>query len=139
MTDKPFKPYIINAFYTWALEDKKTPYIKVAKNSENIIPKHLENNLFIILRLHNDSVYNLVFSADKLYFLAYFNDEPFQVCIPYSNIKSIFCKETNYGLNFDSDENIYEQKATSPLDEYLSIEGHSKRGSFKVIKGGKED
>lgn len=133
--EKPFKPHIVNAFYNWALEDNKTPYIQVNKKSDNVIPIHLENNDYIILRLHSDSVYNLVFSSDYINFLAYFNGEPFQLSIPYQNIRSIFCKENNYGLNFDSEENIYEQKSFSmdANDEILTVSP-----KLKIIKGGKE-
>lgn len=136
MIDKPFKPYIVNAFYNWALENHTTPYINVSKSIDNVVPEYLKNNASIILRLHNDSVYNLVFSADNLYFLAYFNGEPFQVCIPYSNIRSIFCKETNYSLNFDIEENIYEQKNKN--NHPPTTEDNLSQHKFKVILGGKE-
>lgn len=134
--EKPFKPYIINAFYNWALEDKKTPYIKVNKNSDNIIPNHLKGNDYIILRLHSDSVYNLVFSTDHINFLAYFNGEAFQLAIPYINIRTIFCKENNYGLNFDIEENIYEQKLSSinENDDTLRV-----KTKLKIIKGRKDE
>ena len=132
----PFKPYIINAFYNWAIDDNKTPYIQVSKSHTNDVPSYLKDNDFLVLRLHNDSAYNLKFSIDSIEFLAYFKGFPYELKIPYQNIRSIFCKETRYGLNFDTEENIYEQKSLNNEHETIN---DKQRAKFTLIQGGKTE
>ena len=61
---------------------------------------------------------------------------PYELKIPYQNIRSIFCKETRYGLNFDTEENIYEQKSLNSEHETIN---DKQRVKFTLIQGGKTE
>ena len=134
--EKPFKPYIVNAFYNWALDNNKTPYIQVSKDLNNKLPSYLKEQPFLIFRLHSDSINNLEFSENSLDFIAYFKGYPYEITIPYQNIRSIFCKENSYGLNFDIEENIYEDKNPNTYNDFVNKK--SNKTKLTLIEGGEK-
>lgn len=119
-----FKPYLIHSFYIWSLENNRTAYFKLDKKHVSINPEYeIEDDTFT-LQVHPTSIRNLVFSINSILFTTFFNGFPHTVEIPYSSIKRIFCKDTEYGFNFDDNNHITETQGT-----YKPV--------FSVIKGGK--
>lgn len=110
---KTFKPYIIHSFYTWALENYRTPHICIESYMVTINPPYSYESPYLTLKMHPDSIRNLIFSIDTLYFTTFFNGLPYAMEIPYSSIRKIFCKDTKYGFDFDSEDRIIEQKGIS--------------------------
>lgn len=95
-----FKPYLINAFYTWAMDINFTPLIEVSNASKNKVPDSLKSKDTIIFNIHPSSVRNLIFGKDFIEFEARFSGEPCGLSIAHDTIKKIFSKEDGYGLEF---------------------------------------
>lgn len=98
---KTITPYIINCFYNWAMDNKKIPLLVIKKSEDNIMPSFLREQESITLHFYPHSIRNLIFSKDFLFFTTFFDTEPFHLTIPYVNIVKIFCKDDNYGINFE--------------------------------------
>lgn len=100
------KPYLINAFYTWALDLKLTPLIEIKQHKENDIPPHLLHEKSIIFNVHPNATKNIIFGKATLQFEALFSSKIYIVNIDYSSILRIFTKEDGYGLEFADAQNI---------------------------------
>jgi stringent starvation protein B len=98
------KPYLINAFYTWALDLNLTPLIEIKQHKENDIPQHLSNEKSIIFNVHPNATKNIIFGKATLQFEALFSSQVYLVNIDYSSIVRIFTKEDGYGLEFNDDQ-----------------------------------
>lgn len=117
-----FKPYLINAFYTWAMDINFTPLIEVSSTSKNKIPEMLKDKETIIFNIHPSSVKNLIFGKDFIQFEARFSGESCNLSISHQSIKKIFSKEDGYGLEF----NVF--------DEANKLESNLKTDTLKPIK-----
>jgi stringent starvation protein B len=98
---KTLKPYMLNAFYTWAIDLGLTPLIEVQKNSGNQIPPQLNPDDTVIFNIHPNATRNLVLGKEHIEFHAKFNGISEQITVLHSSISRIFNKEDNYGLDFD--------------------------------------
>ncbi|NCQ52193.1 hypothetical protein GW796_09970 [archaeon] len=103
--NKTLKPYLINAFYTWTIDNKTTPLIEVVYDTYNVLPNSVKNDMSVILNIHPDATRNMLLGKSYLQFEALFNGEDFNVCITYESIQKIFNKENGYGLEFTLDPN----------------------------------
>lgn len=101
------KPYLINAFYTWSMDIGYTPLLTVQKWNQNLIPEDLTHDKFIIFNIHPSAVKNLIFGKDIIEFEAMFSGKAQHISLHYKSIFSIYNKEDNYGLEF---ETIMEKK-----------------------------
>lgn len=97
---KTLKPYLINAFYTWAMDVGNTPLIEINNHKNNVIPDYLAELMPITLNIHPNATRNMIFSKDIMQFEAVFGGKEFQVSINYDSIAKIFSKEDGYGLEF---------------------------------------
>lgn len=106
---KTLKPYVINSFYTWAIDLGFTPLIEVKnphKKSNNKIPEHLLSQDSIVFNIHPSAIRNLVFGKEHIEFQANFNNDNNkesieQIIINHTSITKIFNREDKYGLYFD--------------------------------------
>ena len=98
---KSLKPYIINAFYTWAIDLGLTPLIEVIFNPNQKIPSYFYTNNQILLNIHPDATRNLVFGKDTIEFQAKFNSETIEVSISHNDIFRIANKEDGYSMDFE--------------------------------------
>lgn len=123
------KPYLINAFYTWAIDKETTPLIEIAKDFYNSLPIQSEDNITFILNIHPDATRNMIFGKKEIQFEAIFSGQYFQVTITYESIKKIFTKENEYELLFPID---YKKLQT----EYLSFKKQTiiKKKHLTLIK-----
>lgn len=117
---KTLKPYVINSFYTWAIDLGFTPLIEVKTNKKNTIPKHLSSQDSIVFNIHPSAIRNLVFGKEHIEFQANFNidnDKEYieQVIINHSSIIKIFNREDKYGLYFDIEAEKKELKPKPSL------------------------
>lgn len=102
MNINSFKPYIINAFYIWAIDTGLTPMIKVINNKKNSIPRFLKEKE-IIFDIHPKSIKNLILGKDKITFQALINDKLETISININNLCSLIIKEHNYSIDFEID------------------------------------
>lgn len=119
---KTLKPYVINSFYTWAIDLGFTPLIEVKTHTKNKIPEHLSSQDSIVFNIHPSAIRNLVFGKEHIEFQANFNikdDEEYieQIVISHNSITKIFNREDKYGLHFD----IEAEKKESKPKPHLSI------------------
>lgn len=114
--NKTLKPYLINAFYTWTMDNSTTPLIEVAYDIYNVLPHNLKQQSSLVLNIHPDATKNIILGKNDLQFEAMFSGEEFNVKITYESIQKIFTKEDGYGLEFTVD---YDRLKT----EYLSNNG----------------
>ena len=113
-----FKPYIIHAFYIWALENQLTPFVHIYTDTNN----HVEDNDYI-LKMHPESIRNLIFAKDFLAFNTLINNSPTNFHIQYSQIKKIYCHENSYGFLFDNNDSITEIPSTKTISPFKVIDG----------------
>lgn len=96
-----FKPYLINAFYTWSMDIGYTPLITIENWSKNLIPNHLHNQNHTIFNIHPNAVKNLILGKEKIEFEANFSGNIEHIEVYYDSISSIFNKEDNFRLDFE--------------------------------------
>lgn len=98
--DKTLKPYLVEAFYKWSLDQNLTPLIEVSEDYYNALPEHVKRQQTVILNIHPDATHDLRFIKQQLEFEAIFSGDNFRVKISYESIQKIFVKEDGYGLEF---------------------------------------
>ena len=113
------KPYLVNAFYTWAIDVNKTPLIEIAPYHKNILPEDLKNKENIVINIHPNAILNMILSKENMKFETIFLDENFNVTIYYESIRQIFCKEDTYGLEFEIETK--EPKGTRDTKRHLYL------------------
>lgn len=101
--NKTLKPYLINAFYTWTMDNKATPLIEVVFDIYNVLPESVKHQNLVVLNIHPDATKNIVLGKSELEFDAMFSGEECKVKITYESIQKIFTKEDGYGLEFTVD------------------------------------
>lgn len=126
-----FKPYLINAFYTWAIDTGFTPLIEVEIHQDNQIPEILKDKNPIVFNIHPSATRNLIFSKDFIEFEAKFSQQLQKLSIHNKSITRVFSKEDGYGLEFK----IFEQLEQS--DASKKIQESEKNPSFSSTQSGK--
>ena len=95
------KPYLINAFYTWAIDLEFTPLIEVNHlflKNQNILLENKSSNF--IFNIHPSATRNMIFSKIGITFETTINNETNIINLPYIYLEKIFCKEDGYGIKF---------------------------------------
>lgn len=95
------KPYLMLAFYTWAMDSRIVPILEVRKHPNNNIPEELKQKEQVLFSIHPNAVNNLNFGKLQIEFQAQFKGKSFQVKIPHEAISKIFNKENGNGLEFN--------------------------------------
>lgn len=122
MSSSSFKPYIIHAFYIWALENNYKPHLHIDIEEQLIFPK--TSYPVSILKMHPESIKNLVFAKDYIFFNTNFDNKNHQIKIPYKTIRKIFCEHNSYGLIFDLNDSVSEQPSTEIEDNKEKTKRH---------------
>lgn len=100
MQDETLKPYLIEAFYNWAIDHNLTPFIKTEKSQFNNLPLEFSNEDYVVLNIGEKATSHFIFDSEGLSFNTNFSNNSFKVFINYNAISKIFTKETGYGLEF---------------------------------------
>ncbi len=132
--NKTLKPYLVNAFYKWTMDNNTTPLIEVAYDFYNVLPEHIKKQSSVVLNIHPDATRDIQLGKHDLKFEAMFSGEDFKVSITYDSIQKIFTKEDGYGLEFSVDVD----KLKTP---YLSNEANRKiinKNHLRLIKKKKD-
>lgn len=138
MKKSSLKPYIINAFYSWSLDNGNTPLIEFTDHKENLIPKHIISSGIAIISIHPDYIQNMILGKDNMQFEAFFNGQPFSVNMHYDSVTKIFNKEDGHGLEFDNNELLgYANEDEEYLKDFNNIKALKKKGHLSLIKNEK--
>ena len=103
-TEDTFKPYIIEAFWRWCVDNEFTPLIDIQEYLSENIPQNLKDNSEFTLNLHPNSLKNLMFTDKSINFESLFNGKKNNVCVKYEHVSTIYCYENNYGLCFETEQ-----------------------------------
>lgn len=120
---KTLKPYMINAFYTWAMDLGYTPYLEIKPSEDNIYPSHITHKENIIFNIHPKATVNLILGKQHIEFETKFNGKPEQITLNYESIARCYTKEDNYSVIFE--------------DQFPTIENAIKKPKLKIIKKNK--
>lgn len=119
--NKTLKPYLIDAFYKWALAHNTTPLIEVVEDYYNQLPLHIKKQNLIVLNIHPDATHGLTMGKSFIEFEAIFNGDNFKVQISYDSVQKIFIKEDGYGLEFTVEQekikHPYRTERKAPLEK----------------------
>lgn len=139
MNKKSLKPYIINAFYTWAIDVGYSPIIEITKSDNNDLPDFIKNKPVFNLNIHPSSIRSMVFNKENIILEAFFKNNAFILKIDYQSISKIFNDEDGYGLEFDI--NDFEKNSDTLKENYFINEnalGQTKIPKLQLIKKNKE-
>lgn len=117
--NKTLKPYLVNAFYKWTMDNETTPLIEVVHDFYNVLPENIQRQSSVVLNIHPDATRNIQLGKQDIKFEAMFAGEDFKVTITYESIQKIFTKEDGYGLEFTVDPHKLKT-------EYLSTQANRK-------------
>ncbi len=99
------KPYLIRALYQWIVDSSCTPHLLVdARYPAVQVPRHLVNpDGSIVLDVSPDAIRNFTVADDGISFLASFSSQIHEIFIPNAAVKSIYAKENEEGMFFDTE------------------------------------
>lgn len=128
------KPYLMLAFYTWAIDSNVVPLLEVRPHEQNVIPEELKNKSKIIFSIHPKSVQNLIFGKKFIEFQARFQGTPFQVSICHEAISKIFNKDTGNGLEFNETIEVNQLETANEIEENSPIDKPAKLSDKNPIR-----
>lgn len=99
-TKNNIKPYLMVAFYTWAMDSDIVPILEVKKHPNNIVPDDLKKKEKILFSIHPNSVTHLIFGKNSVQFYAKFKGNSFHTTISNEAVSKIFNKDNGNGLEF---------------------------------------
>jgi stringent starvation protein B len=103
------RPYLINALYTWIVDNHLTPYLIVNAVLPQVqVPQQFVQEGKIILNVAPLAVKELAIEAAAIQFSARFNNIVQQVYVPTAAVLGIYAKENGRGMFFDSPEFLSE-------------------------------
>ena len=130
-TMTPIRPYLLQAVYSWVLDNGNTPYILVDTRHEGIVvPAEYIENHQIILNLSPNSVRDLSFENGWVMFNARFSGAVWHIEVPISAVNAIYAKENGQGMVFDQHQ---EETPQPPAQNNLKKKQPSKP-SLKIVK-----
>lgn len=116
------KPYLIKAIYEWCEDNNFTAHLLTAIDTNTQIPSEYASEEEIIFNISRRATQDLTIGKDWITFKASFEGRVEEISIPIYNIKGIFSKENEQGLEFEVD--LEEAKRISAL----------KKGKLSLIK-----
>ncbi|UDG79570.1 ClpXP protease specificity-enhancing factor [Candidatus Steffania adelgidicola] len=118
----PRRPYLLEAFYKWLIDNELTPYLVVDINLEGVIvPTEFASNGQIVLNIAPRAIINLIICNDNLQFNARFNHVPQQVIIPMAAVLAIYARENGAGTMFESEPAYKKQPPLIGNTKHLDI------------------
>lgn len=108
-----FAPYVLRAYYEWALDNEFTPMIQVnldVNKDEISVPPQFSKDEEIVFNIGPEACGNLDIGNEYIDFDARFNGAPFHIHFPVENVQLIGCRETQFGLPMELFPNQREKK-----------------------------
>ncbi|MBK4765280.1 MAG: ClpXP protease specificity-enhancing factor [Pantoea sp. Brub] len=101
------KPYLLNAFYNWLIDNQLTPHLLVNINTNNaiIVPLEYSRDGQIILNISPSSVSDFILNNDFVSFKARFGNKLHNIYIPVASVIAIYARENGIGTKFENDSN----------------------------------
>lgn len=122
------RPYLINAIYTWVVDNQLTPYLIVNALLPQVqVPQQFVQEGKIILNIAPLAVKELTIDQVAIQFSARFNNIVQHVYVPTPAVLGIYAKENGRGMFFDSPEFLAEVEALSQTPA-TRTESRPKRG-----------
>ena len=103
MKEIPTKPYLLRALFEWCVDNGYTPHLAVKVDSRTQVPSEYVKGGEITLNISPNAVHKLQMGNELIEFSARFAGVPRQVSVPVANVYRLYAKETNAGLNFDTE------------------------------------
>lgn len=108
------RPYLINAIYTWIVDNQFTPYLIVNATLPQVqVPVQFVQEGKIILNVAPLAVKELAIEQTAIKFTARFNNIVQQVYVPTPAVLGVYAKENGRGMFFDSPEFLTEAEQFS--------------------------
>lgn len=136
--ERTFKPYIINAFYTWCMDINLTPLIEIIPNAEHNLPAHVAKNSPVVLNIHPNSVRNLILGKDVLEFQALFSGIAQTITIPYDSVRKIYAREDGYGLEFEVQQHIFDPHKNMQKPHSKQVSQIKKKNHLTLVTNDKK-
>ncbi|MBR7887986.1 ClpXP protease specificity-enhancing factor [Marinomonas sp. A79] len=124
----PKRSYLLNAAYSWVIDNDMTPHLLVDAEQENVVvPTEFVNDGKIVLSISMTAVRHLIMDKEAVSFEARFSGKPMQVYVPMSAALALYAKENGDGFVFPEEDFDVEPTPTPP-------EPPKKGFQLKVVK-----
>ena len=117
----PNRPYLLNAFYHWILDNELTPYIVVHADLSGVqVPAQVVTDGQVVLNIAPSAVQSFLMNGDSVSFSARFGGVPYEIYIPIYAISAIYAKENGAGTMFPEDEYADYDDSKGISSDYLA-------------------
>lgn len=105
MSMTPNRPYLLQAYYDWLMDNELTPHVVVdAYVPGTQVPQQYVKDGQIVLNITSSAVANLQIGHEYIEFNARFGGVPQQVVLPMAAILAIYARENGAGTVFDLED-----------------------------------
>lgn len=112
---KPQRPYLLRALYDWIVDSEEIPYLLVDATTEGVeVPREHVQDGQIILNVGPNAVRDLHISDEYMMFASRFDGRHFEIVLPMSSVRAIYCKDSGEGMVFP-DETLNKDISTTVL------------------------
>lgn len=134
----PIRPFLIQAYYQWLLENELTPHLVVNANWPGTqVPEEYVQEGQIVLNVHPEAVSAFQMGTHEVFFQARFQGVPRKIKVPYGAVLAIYSRENGEGTIFEPEryymdiEAEYHNSLKYPTEE-------SSQASFEKLDTGVE-
>ena len=126
MSMTPNRPYLLQAYYDWLMDNELTPHVVVdAYVPGTQVPQQYVKDGQIVLNITSSAVDNLQIGHEYIEFNARFGGVPQQVVLPMAAIVAIYARENGAGTVFD-------------LEDAYQLEGEEFESGLSVVEEAKD-
>lgn len=127
MSMTPNRPYLLQAYYDWLMDNELTPHVVVdAYVPGTQVPQQYVKDGQIVLNITSSAVDNLQIGREYIEFNARFGGVPQQVVLPMAAIVAIYARENGAGTVFD-------------LEDGYQLEDEEFESGLSVVKEAKDE
>lgn len=127
MSMTPNRPYLLQAYYDWLMDNELTPHVVVdAYVPGTQVPQQYVKDGQIVLNITSSAVDNLQIGREYIEFNARFGGVPQQVVLPMAAIVAIYARENGAGTVFD-------------LEDGYQLEDEELESGLSVVKEAKDE
>lgn len=134
----PNRPYLIEAFYRWIVDNQLTPYILVDTSVEGVqVPLEYVKEDRIVLNISPTACQGLHIRPDRVVFSARFSGEVMQIFVPPRAVQAVYARENGRGIIFE-DEDFDEEREVMAEDGASAVSpitAESETKSFGLHEG----
>lgn len=99
------RPYLVNAFYNWIVDNGCTPYLMVNALRDGVkVPEEFVKDGEIVLNVKPEAVRELVLGKRRISFQATFGGVEQELIVPVVAVRAIYAMENGEGMMFGDDE-----------------------------------